>query len=156
VNVYECRGGKRSKVSPRGALNLPAARFLQTKRFDPLLRSFLFFFGKKQVGGEVGVLRLESRRGKKQVGGEVEVLKTRVPARTSAALRPAWGRGELGGGEQRGWGILKTPNALAPAFKQHVISCARPLGATLLPLFLDFFFEKKTQKKYEGCVFLFR
>jgi hypothetical protein len=28
-------GGK-SKVSPRGALNLPAARFLQTKRFDPL------------------------------------------------------------------------------------------------------------------------
>ena len=36
VNVYECRGGKRSKVSPRGALNLPAARFLQTKRFDPL------------------------------------------------------------------------------------------------------------------------
>jgi hypothetical protein len=27
VNVYECRGGKRSKVSPRGALNLPAARF---------------------------------------------------------------------------------------------------------------------------------
>ncbi len=36
VNVCECRGGKRSKVSPRGALNLPAARFLQTKRFDPL------------------------------------------------------------------------------------------------------------------------
>jgi len=36
VNVYECRGGKRSKVSPRGALNLPAPRFLQTKRFDPL------------------------------------------------------------------------------------------------------------------------
>jgi hypothetical protein len=36
VDVYECRGGKRSKVSPRGALNLPAARFLQTKRFDPL------------------------------------------------------------------------------------------------------------------------
>ena len=36
VNVYECRGGKRSKVSPRGALNLPAARFLQTERFDPL------------------------------------------------------------------------------------------------------------------------
>ena len=30
VNVFECRGGKRSKVSPRGALNLPAARFLQT------------------------------------------------------------------------------------------------------------------------------
>ena len=27
VDVYECRGGKRSKVSPRGALNLPAARF---------------------------------------------------------------------------------------------------------------------------------
>jgi len=27
VYVYECRGGKRSKVSPRGALNLPAARF---------------------------------------------------------------------------------------------------------------------------------
>ena len=25
-----------SKVSPRGALNLPAARFLQTTRFDPL------------------------------------------------------------------------------------------------------------------------
>ena len=23
-------------ISPRGALNLPAARFLQTKRFDPL------------------------------------------------------------------------------------------------------------------------
>ena len=37
VNVCEFRGGKRSKVSPRGALNLPAARFLQTKRFDPLL-----------------------------------------------------------------------------------------------------------------------
>ena len=36
VDVYECRGGKRSKVSQRGALNLPAARFLQTKRFDPL------------------------------------------------------------------------------------------------------------------------
>ena len=36
VDVYECRGGKRSKVSPRGALNLPAARFLQTERFDPL------------------------------------------------------------------------------------------------------------------------
>jgi hypothetical protein len=33
VNVCEFRGGKRSKVSPRGALNLPAARFLQTKRF---------------------------------------------------------------------------------------------------------------------------
>ena len=29
-------GVKRSKVSPRGALNLPAARFLQTGRFDPL------------------------------------------------------------------------------------------------------------------------
>ena len=37
VNVCECRGGKRSVISPRGALNLPAARFLQTKRFDPLL-----------------------------------------------------------------------------------------------------------------------
>ena len=36
LDVYECRGGKRSKVSPRGALNLPAARFLQTERFDPL------------------------------------------------------------------------------------------------------------------------
>ena len=36
VDVYECRGGKRSVISPRGALNLPAARFLQTKRFDPL------------------------------------------------------------------------------------------------------------------------
>jgi hypothetical protein len=36
VNVCECRGGKRSKVSPRGALNLPAAWFLQTKRFGPL------------------------------------------------------------------------------------------------------------------------
>jgi len=37
VNVCECRGGKRSKVSPWGALNLPAARrFLQTERFDPL------------------------------------------------------------------------------------------------------------------------
>ena len=36
VDVYECRGGKRSKVSQRGALNLPAARFLQTKRFDQL------------------------------------------------------------------------------------------------------------------------
>ncbi len=36
MDVYECRGGKRSKVSPRGALNLPAVRFLQTKRFDPL------------------------------------------------------------------------------------------------------------------------
>ena len=35
VDVYECRGGKRSKVSPRGALNLPAARILQTERFDP-------------------------------------------------------------------------------------------------------------------------
>jgi hypothetical protein len=35
VDVCECRGGKRSKVSPRGALNLPAARFLQTKRFEP-------------------------------------------------------------------------------------------------------------------------
>ena len=35
VDVYECRG-KRSVISPRGALNLPAARFLQTKRFDPL------------------------------------------------------------------------------------------------------------------------
>jgi hypothetical protein len=34
--VFEYRGGKRSKVSPRGALNLPAARFLQTERFDPL------------------------------------------------------------------------------------------------------------------------
>jgi hypothetical protein len=38
ARVYVCdgRGGKRSKVSPRGALNLPAARFLQTGRFDPL------------------------------------------------------------------------------------------------------------------------
>jgi len=36
VYVCDCRGGKRSKVSPRGALNLPAARFLQTGRFDPL------------------------------------------------------------------------------------------------------------------------
>jgi len=36
VYVCECRGGKRSKVSPRGALKLPAARFLQTGRFDPL------------------------------------------------------------------------------------------------------------------------
>ena len=35
VDVYECRGGKRSVISPRGALNLPAARFLQTKRFGP-------------------------------------------------------------------------------------------------------------------------
>ncbi len=26
MNVFECRGGKKSKVSPRGALNLPAAR----------------------------------------------------------------------------------------------------------------------------------
>ena len=36
VNVCECRGGKRSVISPRGALNLPAALFLQAKRFDPL------------------------------------------------------------------------------------------------------------------------
>jgi hypothetical protein len=42
VNVFECRGCKRSKVSPRGALNLPAARFLQTKRFDPLSSPPLF------------------------------------------------------------------------------------------------------------------
>ena len=27
MDVCECRGGKRSKVFPRGALNLPAARF---------------------------------------------------------------------------------------------------------------------------------
>ena len=40
VDVYECRGGKRSVISPRGALNLPAARFLQTKRFDPLDEDF--------------------------------------------------------------------------------------------------------------------
>jgi hypothetical protein len=36
LNVFVYWGGKRSKVSPRGVLNLPAARFLQTKRFDPL------------------------------------------------------------------------------------------------------------------------
>jgi len=36
LNVFVYGGGKRSKVSPRGALNLPAAQFLQTKRFDPL------------------------------------------------------------------------------------------------------------------------
>jgi hypothetical protein len=36
LNVFVYGGGKWSKVSPRGALNLPAARFLQTKRFDPL------------------------------------------------------------------------------------------------------------------------
>jgi hypothetical protein len=37
LNVFVYWGGhlKRSKVSPRGVLNLSAARFLQTKRFDP-------------------------------------------------------------------------------------------------------------------------
>ena len=47
LNVFVYWGGKRSKVSPRGVLNLPAARFLQTKRFDPL--PFRLPSGKPQV-----------------------------------------------------------------------------------------------------------
>ena len=46
ARVYVCdgRGGKRSKVSPRGALNLPSARFLQTGCFDPLFTPCVLVF----------------------------------------------------------------------------------------------------------------
>jgi hypothetical protein len=55
MNVEVVKG---SKVSPRGALDLPAARFLQTKRFDPLPKLSVLIrfplvgcFSKLQVGG---------------------------------------------------------------------------------------------------------
>jgi hypothetical protein len=42
MDVFECRGGKRSKVSPRGALNLAVAERVRTLM---ILRECVLFIG---------------------------------------------------------------------------------------------------------------